>query len=88
MEIDILNKIKWDVNIQNKDNCKIYFLDKVTKKLQEVKFTDIWEWDKFSMRIFDQEHNEDKDIPLHRIREIKDSTGNTLFIRNDNEQGR
>lgn len=81
MEIDILNKIKWDVNIIDKDHCKIFYEDKMLKKLISVNYTDIWEWDKFSMSIFDQENNEDKDIPLHRIRRIDDANGKILFQR-------
>jgi uncharacterized protein (UPF0248 family) len=82
MEIDILNRIKWDNNIIDKYYCQIYYEDKVLKQLIKVDYGDIWEWDKFSMRIFDQEHNEDKDIPLHRIRKILDTKGNILFQRN------
>jgi len=82
MEIDVLNRIKWDPNIKDKDHCEIYYEDKVVKKLIKVLYKDIWEWDKFSMRIFDQENNEDKDIPLHRIRKILDANDNILFERN------
>lgn len=82
MEIDTLNRIKWDANIVEKDHCKIFYEDKILKQSISVNYGDIWEWDKFSMRIFDQEHNEDKDIPLHRIRKIIDANNNILFQRN------
>jgi uncharacterized protein (UPF0248 family) len=81
MEIDILNRIKWDNNITEKDKCLVYYLDRVQNKLVIIKYDDIWEWDKFSMRVYDIELNEDKDIPLHRIRKIEDSKGNILFNR-------
>ena len=81
MEIDILNKIKWDSNIIDKDHCTIWYQDRIEGKLKPIQYSNIWEWDNFSMRIFKPETNEDVDIPLHRIKKIIDSKGNTLFER-------
>ncbi len=61
---EILNKIKWDKNL-NKEEYKIYYLDNIKKKLIEIKFNEIKEITKNFMILGD------KEIPLHRIKEIR-----------------
>jgi len=60
---EILNKIKWDKNL-NKEEYFIYYLDNINKKLIEIKFNEIKEITRNFITL------EDKEIPLHRIREI------------------
>ena len=61
---NILSKIKWDTKL-NKEDCYIYYLDNINKKLTETKFNDIKEISKNFITL------EDKEIPLHRIKEIR-----------------
>ena len=61
---EILNKIKWDKNL-NKEEYFIYYLDNINKKLIEIKFNEIKEITRNFITL------EDKEIPLHRIREIR-----------------
>ncbi|MEK6933197.1 MAG: DUF504 domain-containing protein [Nanoarchaeota archaeon] len=60
---EILNKIKWDKNL-NKEDYLIYYLDNIKKKLIEIRFDDIKEITKSFITL------EDKEIPIHRIKEI------------------
>jgi len=62
--LEILNKIKWDKNL-DKENYYIYYLDNINKKLIEIKFVKIKELSKNFITL------EDKEIPLHRIKEIR-----------------
>lgn len=49
MERDVLNRILWEKKL-NPADFDIYYLDRITKKLNKVKFTDIkFEWDFFSI---------------------------------------
>lgn len=61
---EILNKIKYDKNL-NKEEYFIYYLDNINKKLIEIKFNEIKEITRNFITL------EDKEIPLHRIREIR-----------------
>ena len=60
---NILNKIKWDKNL-NKEDYLVYYLDKINNKLIIIKFIDIKEISKNFITL------EDKEIPIHRIKEI------------------
>ena len=62
--LEILNKIKYDRNL-NKEDYLIYYLDNIKKKLIEISFNDIKETSKNFMIL------EDKEIPLYRIKEIR-----------------
>lgn len=64
IEKDVLNRILWDKKL-NPADFDIYYLDRITKKLNKVKFTDIkFEGDFFSI-------GESLSlIPMHRIRRI------------------
>jgi uncharacterized protein (UPF0248 family) len=61
---NILNKIKYDKNL-NKEEYFIYYLDNIKKKLIEIKFDKIIEITKNFITL------EDKEIPIHRIKEIR-----------------
>ena len=61
---DILNRIKHDKNL-NKEDYLVYYLDNINKKLIEIKFNDIIEISKSFITL------EDKEIPIHRIKEIR-----------------
>lgn len=58
-----LNKIKWSGKFNSKDII-IYYLDRIQNKLIEVKYENIKIEDNFLII-------EDKQIPLHRIKEIR-----------------
>jgi len=62
--LQILNRIKWDSNL-NKEDYLIYYIDNVKKKLITIKFNDIKDISKNFITL------EDKEIPLHRIKEIR-----------------
>ena len=65
---ELLNKIKWDKNL-NPEEYKLYYLDRITNSLKEIKFIQIKEFSVFSLIV--EKNNNDVDIPLHRIREVK-----------------
>jgi len=66
--LDLLNKIKWDKNL-NPNKYSIIYLDFAQKK--EIKFTEIKEFNNLTLII--ESENKEVEIPLHRIREIKKS---------------
>ena len=66
--LDLLNKIKWDKNL-NPNEYSIIYLDFNKKK--EVKFTEIKEFNNLTLII--ESENKEVEIPLHRIKEIKKS---------------
>ncbi len=59
-----LNKIKFSGKFDS-ENIAIYYLDRIQNKLLSVKYKDIKIEDKFLI-------TENKSIPLHRIKEIRD----------------
>jgi len=61
--LDLLNKIKWDQNLNPKEHSIIY-LDKNLKK--EIKFNKILNFNNLTLEL-----NNNIEIPLHRIREVK-----------------
>ena len=64
---EILNKIKWDKNL-NPDDFMIYYYDRVKKDFNEAKFSDILEvYENFAeLKTKSGKIN----LPLHRIRQI------------------
>ncbi len=64
--IDLINKIKWTE--ADKSKFKLFYLDRFKEELEEIKFLDIKEINKFSM-IIESEFG-DVEIPLHRIRKV------------------
>lgn len=72
MEKDVLNRIKWDKRL-NPADFDIYYLDRITKKLERMKFTDIkFEGDFFCIG--------ESFVPMHRIRKIT-SKGEIVWSR-------
>ena len=61
---NLLNKIKWDKNLNQKD-YKIKYQDRILNKLIELDFENIKEINK-EFIIFN-----DKNIPLYRIKEVR-----------------
>lgn len=65
---DLLNKIKWDKNL-NPEEYSIFYIDRITKGLIEIRYNDIKEIGKNFIVL--ERHNEEVDIPLHRIRKVE-----------------
>ena len=63
--LDLLNKIKWDQNL-NPEEYSIIYLDKNLKK--EIKFNKILNFNNLTLEL-----DKNIEIPLHRIREVKKS---------------
>ena len=62
--LNILNRIRHDKNL-NKEEYLIYYLDNIDKRLIEIKFNEVKEISKNFISL------EDKEIPIHRIKEIR-----------------
>ena len=65
---DLLNKIKWDKNL-NQEEYSIGYFDRVSKKLVWIDFKEIKDIEG-NFLILEKEGRE-VNIPLHRIREVK-----------------
>ncbi|MBD3248498.1 DUF504 domain-containing protein [Candidatus Woesearchaeota archaeon] len=65
---DILNQIKWDKRLDPKD-FKIGYEDKILKKIIEIPYNSIKDIENNFMVI--EKDNKEIDIPLHRIRSVK-----------------
>ncbi|MBU2638813.1 MAG: DUF504 domain-containing protein [Nanoarchaeota archaeon] len=68
---EFLNKIKWDKR-ENPSLYTIHIYDRILKKNIEIKYTNIKEIGKSFMTI--KRNDEETEIPLHRIREIRKSS--------------
>ena len=75
--IDLLNKIKWDKNL-NKDDFTIIYFDRINKNKIEVAFNKIKKIEGNFMII--ESNQEESNIPLHRIKQIKQK-GNVIWQR-------
>lgn len=65
---DIINKIIWNKN--SRESYEIFYLDRISKKLEKVNLNDIMRLDGDFLKL----HNEQEEaafLPLHRIRLIK-----------------
>ena len=65
---DFLNKIKWDKSL-NPFDFTIGYIDRISKKIIEVKFVDIKGIEDNFMIV--GKNGEETNIPLHRIRVVK-----------------
>ncbi|OGM02714.1 hypothetical protein A3K72_02170 [Candidatus Woesearchaeota archaeon RBG_13_36_6] len=65
---DLLNKIKWDKNL-NPNEYSIGYFDRISKKLVWIDFGQIKNIDGNFMIL--EKENKEVDVPLHRIREVK-----------------
>lgn len=75
--IDLLNKIKWDKNL-NKDEFSIVYFDRINKNKIEINFNKIKKIEGNFMVI--ERNQEEVNIPLHRIKQIKQK-GNIIWQR-------
>lgn len=66
--LDLLNKIKWDKKEKPKE-YEIFYFDRISKKLNEIKFKDIKRIEGTFM-ILEREGKE-VNIPLHRIKQVR-----------------
>jgi uncharacterized protein (UPF0248 family) len=66
--VELLNKIKWDKNL-NPEEYSVFYLDRITKGLIEIKYLDIKKIEKSFIVI--EKNNEEVNIPLHRIRRVE-----------------
>ncbi len=71
---ELLNKIYWDKNL-NKEDYEIYYLDRLKKKLIEIKIKDIVKVEDNTLVL------ENKTIPLHRIKKVTEK-GKIIWQRN------
>ena len=62
---ELLNKIKWDKNLNPKD-YSLFYLDRITNELKEIRYKDIKDIEDNFMILAD-----DTNIPLHRIKEVR-----------------
>lgn len=65
---ELLNKIKWDKNL-NQDEYSIGYLDRISKKIVWVHFSQIKSIEGTFMVLDKETH-----VPLHRIREVKNKS--------------
>ncbi len=63
---DLLNKIKWDKR-ENPEEYKIYYFDRIDKKLIPIKFKDIIKIEGNFLRL---DRKDETFIPLHRIKKV------------------
>jgi len=75
--IDLLNKIKWDKNL-NQEDFFVYYYDRIEKKSIKIKFNDIKKIE--GNFIIIEKDNKESNIPLHRIKQIKQK-GNVIWQR-------
>lgn len=65
---ELINKIKWDKR-ENPGEYSLFYIDRITKKLVEIKYTDIKMIDE-GLIVLERE-GEETNIPLHRIKEVR-----------------
>jgi uncharacterized protein (UPF0248 family) len=64
----LINKIKWDKR-ENPGEYSLLYIDRITKKLVEIKYPDIKRIDEGLIVL--ERNDEETNIPLHRIREVR-----------------
>jgi uncharacterized protein (UPF0248 family) len=64
---ELLNKIRWDKR-EKPEEYSILYLDRITRKLNKIEYTDIKRIDDGFMVLM--RDNEETNIPLHRIRTV------------------
>ena len=64
---DLINKIKWDER-ENPEDYSLYYLDRITKKLVEIRYKDILKVEEGFVVL--EREGEETNIPLHRIRKV------------------
>jgi len=66
--IELLNKIKWDKNL-NPDEYSLFYLDRVSNKLIKIEYNSIKKIE--GSFIFLEKNGEEVNIPLHRIKRVE-----------------
>lgn len=66
--LDLLNKIKWDQNLNPEEYVIVYF-DRMDKSKKEIKFNKIKDFNNLTLVL--EIEGKEIEIPLHRIREVK-----------------
>ncbi|MEW6063120.1 MAG: DUF504 domain-containing protein [Nanoarchaeota archaeon] len=61
---ELLNKIKW--GLENQKEYSLFYIDRITKKLREIRYNDIKDNDAVFITLKDATQ-----IPLHRIVQVK-----------------
>ena len=64
----LLNKIKWDKNLNSKEYSILYF-DRIAKSLIEIGYNDIKKIEKGFIIV--ERDNKEVNIPLHRIKRVE-----------------
>jgi len=69
----LLNKIKWDKNL-NPEDYTLYYLDRISKTLKKIRYSDIRrvEGNFIIIRQQGKQQAEEASIPMHRIRRVKE----------------
>ncbi len=67
---DLLNKIKWDKNL-NPKNYTLYYLDRISKTLKKARYSDIKKIEGSFIILEKKKEKEEASIPLHRIKRVK-----------------
>jgi len=66
---ELLNKIKWDQNLKPEDYT-LHYLDRISKTLKKLKYSDIIRIE--GTFIIVSIEGEETNIPMHRIRRVKE----------------
>ena len=66
---DLLNKIKWDKNLNPKD-YNIFYLDRISKTLKKIRYPDIKRIE--GNFIIVEKQGEEASIPMHRIKRVEE----------------
>ncbi len=74
---DLINQLKWDKNL-NPADYYLYYLDRISKQLKEIRFTDIKRIE--GNTIILEKHAEEIEIPMHRIKRVK-KNNKTAWLR-------
>jgi len=74
----ILNKIKWDKNL-NPDDYMLYYLDRISKTLKKMKYSDIIRTEG-TFIIINNDKGEEINLPMHRIRRVEEK-GKAIWER-------
>jgi len=63
----LLDRIKWDERL-NPEDFRVYYLDRIEKKLKEVRYVDIKRFEQGVIII--ERNGKEINIPMHRIKRV------------------
>jgi uncharacterized protein (UPF0248 family) len=75
---EVIDRIRWD-NSLKQDQFRFYYLDRLTNKLREIKYSDIKKID--GTFIILEKEGEEAKIPMHRFKRV--TKGGFLFWKRD-----